>query len=59
MAFGNARLIDSQEIKGDFVGFSREMITPWGSTATEIAHNIGICGIERIELLLLYLCLNH
>lgn len=48
--FGNARLIDSQEIKGDFVGFSREMITPWGSTATEIAHNIGICGIERIEL---------
>ncbi len=48
--FGDARLIDSQELKGDFVGFSREMITPWGSTATEIAHNIGICGIKRIEL---------
>ena len=48
--FGNARLLDSQELKGDFVGFSREMITPWGSTATEIAHNIGISGIKRIEL---------
>jgi phosphoribosylformylglycinamidine synthase len=48
--FGNARLIDSQELKGDFVGFSREMITPWGSTATEIAHNIGVSGIKRIEL---------
>lgn len=48
--FGNARLLDVQEVKGDFVGFSRQLITPWGSTATEVAQNIGIAGVKRIEL---------
>lgn len=47
--FGNANPMDSQELKGFFVGPRKEMITPWSTNAVEITQNMGISGIERIE----------
>lgn len=48
--FGEAILIDSDSIEGDFVGPRREMITPWSTNAVEITQNMSIDGIQRIEL---------
>ena len=44
-----ATLIDLPEIKGNFVGPRKEMITPWSTNAVEIAQNMGILGLFRIE----------
>jgi phosphoribosylformylglycinamidine synthase len=46
---GNAEKIDSLEVKGEFVGPRREMVTPWSTNAVEITQNMGIKGIQRIE----------
>ena len=48
--FGNASLVESEMVKGWFVGPRREMITPWSTNAVEIARNMGIEGITRIEV---------
>ena len=37
------------EVYGTFVGPRKEMITPWSTNAVEIAENMGIPGISRIE----------
>ncbi|MFA9388988.1 MAG: phosphoribosylformylglycinamidine synthase [Prolixibacteraceae bacterium] len=47
--FGEAELIDSQQIKAWFVGPRKEMLTPWSTNAVEITQNMGINGIFRIE----------
>ena len=47
--FGQAAAVDSPEIEGRFVGPRREMITPWSTNAVEIAQNMGLKGISRIE----------
>lgn len=47
--FGNAKTIDSKELKGFFIGPRKEMITPWSTNAVEITQNMGIPGIQRIE----------
>lgn len=47
--FGNAEFLDTQTLTGDYIGSSREMITPWGSTATEVVVHIGVQDVERIE----------
>jgi phosphoribosylformylglycinamidine synthase len=47
--FGEAILLDSDKIKGVFVGPRKEMITPWSTNAVEITQNMGIDGISRIE----------
>jgi phosphoribosylformylglycinamidine synthase len=47
--FGNATLIEADELEGPFIGPRREMITPWSTNAVEITQNMGISGIERIE----------
>lgn len=47
--FSGANLIDSDSLKGLFIGPRREMITPWSTTAVEITRNMNIDGIERIE----------
>jgi phosphoribosylformylglycinamidine synthase len=47
--FGNATLIEVEELLGDFVGPRKEMITPWSTNAVEITQNMGVLGIERIE----------
>lgn len=44
-----AKLIDSDSIKGTFIGPRKEMITPWSTSAVEIMHNMNIDGIIRIE----------
>ena len=48
-AFSNATLINEQTISGAFIGPRKEMITPWSSNAVEIAANIGVDNIFRIE----------
>ncbi len=47
--FGNASLIEGENLKGFFVGPRKEMITPWSTNAVEITQNMGVTGIERIE----------
>lgn len=47
--FGNAKTIESKELKGFFIGPRKEMITPWSTNAVEITQNMGVAGIQRIE----------
>ncbi len=47
--FSCAKKTDSEAIDGWFVGPRREMITPWSTTAVEIAQNMNIAGLKRIE----------
>lgn len=42
-------------ITGNFIGPRREMITPWSTNAVEIAVNVGIEGLTRIECFRCYL----
>ncbi|NDV80000.1 phosphoribosylformylglycinamidine synthase [Dysgonomonas sp. 511] len=48
-AFSGAALLETDKISGFFVGPRREMITPWSTNAVEIAQNMGVEGIIRIE----------
>ena len=47
--FGEATLVETAEITGRFTGPRREMVTPWSSNAVDIAANMNIRGIVRIE----------
>lgn len=47
--FGGATLLSSEKIEGPFIGPRKEMITPWSTNAVEIAMNMGMEGILRIE----------
>jgi len=47
--FGNAALIEKEQMDGLFIGPRKEMITPWSTNAVEITQNMGIAGITRIE----------
>jgi phosphoribosylformylglycinamidine synthase len=42
--------VSTSGIKGKFIGPRREMVTPWSTNAVEITLNMGIQGIERIEV---------
>ncbi|MBN1338432.1 MAG: phosphoribosylformylglycinamidine synthase [Bacteroidales bacterium] len=48
--FQGANIILTPEIPGAFIGPRKEMITPWSTNAVEITQNMGIKGIERIEV---------
>ncbi len=47
--FDGAGSVTGSEVPGFFVGPRKEMITPWSTNAVEIAENMGISGIARIE----------
>ncbi|MDP4277986.1 MAG: phosphoribosylformylglycinamidine synthase [Bacteroidota bacterium] len=47
--FSNATPLESTSLEGIFVGPRREMITPWSTNAVEIASNLGLEGIIRME----------
>ncbi len=47
--FDQATWISGDQVDGIFVGPRREMITPWSTNAVEIAQNMGVTGIRRIE----------
>ena len=47
--FGEAKLLETETVEGNYVGPRREMITPWSTNAVEITQNMGITGILRIE----------
>lgn len=47
--FSGAKLISEETIAGKFIGPRKEMISPWSTNATDIAHNAGIHTISRIE----------
>ena len=42
-------MISNQTINGAFVGPRREMVSPWSTNAVEIAHNMGITKVFRME----------
>jgi len=47
--FSGAEPLGTANLEGYFAGPRREMVTPWSTTATEIAHNMNIEGIVRME----------
>ena len=47
--YGEATLLDADQLDGWFVGPRREMVTPWSTNAVEITQNMGLKGISRIE----------
>ena len=47
--FDGAKVLSSTSVKGVYVGPRRVMITPWSTNAVEIAQNMGINGVSRIE----------
>ena len=47
--YGEATLLDAEQLEGFFVGPRREMVTPWSTNAVEITQNMGLKGISRIE----------
>jgi phosphoribosylformylglycinamidine synthase len=47
--FGEASLLNKDNIDGLFVGPRKEMITPWSTNAVEMTQNMGIKGVKRIE----------
>jgi len=49
--FGDTQLLDRLEVEGTYIGPRAAMVTPWSTNAVEITQNMGIQGIERIELL--------
>lgn len=48
-AFSGATPIKGTSLRGTFVGPRREMVTPWSTNAVEIAQNMGLEGVTRIE----------
>ena len=47
--FSDAAPVMSSNLDGVFIGPRREMITPWSTNAVEIATNIGVEGLLRME----------
>ncbi len=47
--FGNQQKINAASLDAFFIGPRAAMITPWSTNAVEIAQNMGITGILRIE----------
>ena len=47
--YGDASLLDEEQLEGYYVGPRREMVTPWSTNAVEITQNMGLSGISRIE----------
>lgn len=48
--FGNAAIVPQNSIHEMYIGPRAAMITPWSTNAVEITQNMGILGIERIEM---------
>ncbi|MCA6075422.1 phosphoribosylformylglycinamidine synthase [Fulvivirga sedimenti] len=48
--FGDAESLEQDELSGTHIGPRKEMITPWSTNAVEITQNMGIRGIQRIEM---------
>ena len=47
--YGDATLLEAEQLEGFYVGPRREMVTPWSTNAVEITQNMGLSGILRIE----------
>jgi len=47
--FGNQNILNEASIDAFFIGPRAAMVTPWSTNAVEIAQNMGIKGILRIE----------
>ncbi|WP_370086197.1 phosphoribosylformylglycinamidine synthase [Ekhidna sp.] len=47
--FSGAKPVEKDSIAGKFIGPRKEMISPWSTNASDIAHNAGIKSIYRIE----------
>lgn len=49
--FGNQPHLNTTTITDTYFGTRATMITPWSTNAVEITQNMGIDGVERIEML--------
>ena len=48
--FGDQPLLKTETVSNEFYGPRATMVTPWSTNAVEITNNMGILGIERIEV---------
>ncbi len=48
--FGNQPKIEMASIDAFFIGPRGTMVTPWSTNAVEITQNMGIAGVQRIEV---------
>ena len=48
--FGDQPLIKSETLLNEFYGPRATMVSPWSTNAVEITQNMGITGIQRIEV---------
>ncbi len=47
--FSGANPVEGKAVNGNFIGPRKEMVSPWSTNATDIAHNAGVSSIYRIE----------
>ena len=57
--FGNSSLVDSDVIKKTYLGPRAVMVSPWSTNAVEMAQNMGINHINRIDMLKLIKILKN
>ena len=48
--FSGAPFLSKYSVQGEFYGPRATMVTPWSTNAVEITQNMGLNGIERIEV---------
>lgn len=48
--FSGAKPLKVRMARGRYIGPRREMLSPWSTNAVEMATNIGVNGVQRIEL---------
>jgi phosphoribosylformylglycinamidine synthase len=44
-----AKKLSDSKLDGPFLGSRKEMLTPWSTNATEMAQNIGVKSVTRVE----------
>ena len=47
--FSGAKPLKVRTVRGRYIGPRREMVSPWSTNAVEMALNIGVPGVSRIE----------
>ncbi len=51
--FSGSQPLEGKALSSKYIGPRKEMVTPWSTNATDIAHNAGITDIFRVETYLL------
>ena len=44
-----ASVLEDNSLKGTYLGYRREMVSPWCTNACDMIRNMGIKGVTRVE----------